>query len=165
MYATAQDLIDRFDVRLLGDLASDTDAFVAEADLPSNARIAAALTDASAVVDSALLAAGKLTQPQLDEIKTDGDPTLRRIVSDLALGDLYSARGRGVPDGHRQRVDRAEDDLAAIRRGTHAINVSRVQSSSVPGATRSRPETRSGQRRVSDSPIFGHDRGRLDPLV
>ncbi|MBC7336283.1 MAG: hypothetical protein H5U01_08445, partial [Clostridia bacterium] len=53
MLASVQDLIDRFDSRLLADLARDDGT--PETNLASNTRILSALTDASGEVRSAIL--------------------------------------------------------------------------------------------------------------
>ena len=164
-YATTQEFIDRYDVRLLGDLASDTDTRIDTPALLTDTRLLASLTDAAADIDAALMYARKLSADQLAQIQAAGDDTLRRINVDLALGYLYSGRGRGVPDGHRQRIEAATDQLAAIRKGTAVLNVDSIIQASIGTAVRSIQSTRVGQNLAADLPVLTQDRARLDPPI
>jgi phage gp36-like protein len=117
LYATCSDMAARYDVRLIGDLVSDTGAQVIAADLPTNANLLAALTDASSAVDAALFVGNRYTPAQLASLSDTGASLLRRLVSDLALIYLKRRRGRFDSEKDAALLKEVNDALKALRDG------------------------------------------------
>lgn len=97
-YATAAQLLTRFDVRVVADLCSDDDA---ESPLPAQlkdatttagAKLYAALQDASGDVEAACFVGERYTAADLVALTGNGAATLMRLVTTLALDYLYQRR-------------------------------------------------------------------------
>lgn len=132
-YAAASDLIARKDVNVLGDLVSDSGARVSSAGLASDTNMAAALDDASGLVDSALLQGKRYSTADLSALTGNSAAYLKRIVCDIAfwlLWDRKPAYG-GVEDraGAREQARQALDDL---RTGKHIFDVEAVKEAGLP---------------------------------
>lgn len=126
--ATAQNLIDRFDTRVVGDMVLDTNAQAPKADLLDNGteagkRVEIAIEDATADIESAVLSSGVYSPAQLTEAFTDGNATLIRTTCSLAMGYLYDRRGVGVPDNHQTLIDSARDAISSFKRGEDVLNI------------------------------------------
>ena len=78
-YASVADLKKRFDVRTLGDLASDDGTQVASANLPADENVLAALDDASGEIDSAVLVARRYTTSDLTALTGNSLAYLKRL--------------------------------------------------------------------------------------
>lgn len=98
-YATPAQLLERFDLRVIGDLASDADVRVTAAQIPTNARVLAALEDASGAIRSAALARGAYSDGQLDAFALANDPLLVRLTCSMAMVYMAQARGRDTDEG------------------------------------------------------------------
>lgn len=154
VYATGAQMIERYDVRLLGDLVSDDDTRVASGSVAESARLVACLADASAQMDRALMAANRYTKAQLDAIKADGDASLIRLCCDLTLGLLFAARGTGPSDGHRRIIDDANDALDMILAGKHALNLDVARTAGLTSAQTPTLVDQGNMGRVTVSPFF-----------
>lgn len=99
-YASAQDLLDRFDARRIGDLILDDDksARATVGQILSSAVVSVALTDASGMVDAACQAGEKYTQADLTNMAGTGLNLLKWITCSLAYGLLVRRRGHNAPD-------------------------------------------------------------------
>lgn len=105
-YATTQDLIDRFDQDEL-DQVADAGAGFADPD-----RLARALSDADAEIDSALIGRYALPMAPVPEL-------LVRIASDLARESLYIDKPH---DEVTARAERARVLLLQIAKGTMRLD-------------------------------------------
>lgn len=119
VYATAADLLVRYDRRMVADLISDSG--LSDPNPTTSAVVSAALADASAEIDRAALYGKRYTLDDLALLGTAEDPTLKRMACDLAMGLLYARRGRGVPDGHQEMIDATRDALEDLRAGRHIL--------------------------------------------
>jgi phage gp36-like protein len=164
-YATASELTARYDARLIGDLATDdnTREDAATINAGSAPRVEAALADASADIDAALLSTKRYTRTQLDALQATPDPFLRMLCVDLALGRMYATRGRGMPDGHQTIFDSASERLADLRHGKITLELDAAIEAGIGGISRVLPSSRVYQYRISDRPLYPDDRGQLDP--
>jgi phage gp36-like protein len=129
MLVTVQNLMDRFDVRELGQLASDTNTPLNPAQLLNASPIIAALEDASAAVLSALYVAYKYTPSDIQQILGETDsPTddslylLVRIVCDLAIVYLAQRRGRDYKEKF-PLVAESLEMLQKLREGERVLNL------------------------------------------
>ena len=130
--ATGADLLARYDVDLVGDLATD-DRETQDRDLvPTLPKVLVALEDASGEVQAGLLAGGKYTVAQLDGLTGIARSHLKRIVCGLAMAALYQRRPEAA-DG--EMIDRltkdSRDALLAIRRGENVFGLQEEINASV----------------------------------
>lgn len=91
-YAASTDLIARFDVRTVRELASDVDAPIDAADLATNDRVLACLKDASGMVEAACTVGERYTPDDLGTLTGVSLQLLKRLVCDLTIGLLFLAR-------------------------------------------------------------------------
>lgn len=116
-YATAQDLLLRYDARRVSDLVSDTGSRSVYPD--QSPVVAAVLDDASGMVESACRASQRYTANDLQALTGNTSALLKRLVCDLAFGLLVARRGYSSQD---QRVmapqtEAANGMLEMLRRG------------------------------------------------
>ncbi len=124
-YATADDLIARYDVDLIGDLTTD-DRDTQDRDLidGSNEKLSVALEDASGEVDVALLAGGHYTVAQLEGLTGNSRSHLVRIVCALAMAALYQRRPEATDAESIERLTKdARDAIKALRRGENVFGL------------------------------------------
>jgi len=133
-YADAADLILRKDARTLGDLVSDTGVRVAEGVLEDDERIAAALEDASGMVDAAVLQSKRYTAAELSALTGNSLAHLKRLVCDIAFWLLWERRpSYGIDDpGREQAWTRSREALKALREGVEIFEVSGVPEAGLP---------------------------------
>ncbi len=117
-YASASDLTARYDTRIIQDLASDTGTAVSSGALATDAKVAAALDDASGRIDSALTVARIYSTDDLDDLTGNSLALLKRITCELAMAFLISRRQEKLLDGSVAEVEqKSEDYLDRLRKG------------------------------------------------
>lgn len=131
-YATVAQLLNRKDHRTIGDLVSDDGSQVSEAALASNAKVTAALDDASGMIDAALLAGSRYTTAQLAALTGNSQAYLIRITCEIAVALLYDRRPLYDVDGFKKAMELSEAHLERLRKGEHVFDVIEVQESGVP---------------------------------
>jgi phage gp36-like protein len=99
-YASASDMLTRYDPRPIGDLVKDDGSRASPSTLLNDPVLAAALQDASGLVDSATLVGGRYSPGDLAGLAPTDNTTLflKRLVCDLAYGLLISRRGYSRAD-------------------------------------------------------------------
>lgn len=116
-YATAQNLLDRYDARRIADLVSDSGTRTLAPQ--SSPVLLACLDDASGEVDAACRVAQRYTSADLSGLTGNANALLVRLVCDLAYGMLVARRGYAANDNAvmapREKI--AFDMLEALRRG------------------------------------------------
>lgn len=135
-YATGDDLIARYDVDLIGDLATD-DRETLDRDLVADhPKVQTALGDASGELEVALLAGGRYSVEQLESLTGNSLNHLKSIVCGLAMAALYRRRPEAAKREHIE--DLTEDARAAIkslRRGENLFGLTEHIEASVPEIT------------------------------
>jgi phage gp36-like protein len=91
--ASPQDLLDRFDARLLGQLVNDTQTPLDPTQFLSSPVAQAALDDATGIVYAALFVAYKYTATQIAGVTAESASLLKRLCCDLAIVMLCQRRG------------------------------------------------------------------------
>lgn len=116
-YATAQDLLNRYDARRVADLVSDAGSRTLAPQ--SSPVLLACLDDASGEVDAACRVAQRYTQADLLGLTGNANALLVRLVCDLAYGMLVARRGYTANDSAvmAPREKLAFDTLESLRRG------------------------------------------------
>jgi phage gp36-like protein len=131
-YATGQDLIDRYDVDLVGDLATDDRATQDRDLVATSTKVAVALEDASGEVEAALLAGGRYTAGQLSTLTGGALSHLKRIVCGLAMAALYQRRPEAADGDMIDRLTKnSRDAIQALMRGENVFGLPSVIDASV----------------------------------
>lgn len=123
-YADGDDLIARYDVDLIGDLASDDRETQDRNDVADHPHVLTALEDASGEVDAALLAGARYTVVQLEGLTGRALSHLKSIVCGLAMAALHERRPESVDSQLIERItQRARDAILALRRGDNVFGL------------------------------------------
>jgi len=131
MLASVQDLIDRFDSRLLADLARDDG--LPEADLSNNPRILSALRDASGEVRSAILQGKRYTMDDIAALEEDDAAFLKRLVCTRAVLNLAAARVSVYgEENYRAAQEWVEEKLKQLARGERIFATPGAQDAGLP---------------------------------
>jgi len=114
-YATPQDLIDRYDQRVLADLASDDGT---PGTVPTSRRISAALDAAGGQIDAACQAGQVYSADDLAGLTGNARALLVDLVCELAMVRLMSTRLEKYGNDQVEAVrKRCEEYLDRLRRG------------------------------------------------
>lgn len=131
MLASVEDLLARWDMRLLADLAGDTGQ--PEQNLGSNPRILAALKGASGQLRSAILKGRRYTLEELEHLSEEDAAYLKDIVCALAVLRLAACRvstiGSEVWEALRKDC---QEQLAALERGERIFATPAAQDAGLP---------------------------------
>jgi len=126
-YATGADLITRYDVDVVGVLATDDRSAPDRSAVPSHPAVSAALADASGEVDAALEAGGRYTSDQLSALTGNRLSHLVRITCAIAIAHLYERRAVDFPDQAEAAAKQARQHLEALRRGVNVFGIPEAQ--------------------------------------
>lgn len=131
MLATVQDLIDRFDQRLLADLARDDGT--PETNLANSPRVLSALSDASGEVRSAILQGKRYTLEDLANLDPDDAAFLKRLVCTRALLNLAAARVNVFgEENYRAAQQWVEEKLGQLASGERIFASPAAQDAGLP---------------------------------
>lgn len=118
-YATGEDMVARYDVRLLGDLARDDGTQEPAASVPVNPNLLAMLSDAYGQIVAKIVVMDRYTLSQIDpaNLSPAALAYLTRLNCDMALIYLKQRRGK-----YNEKVDgpmnkRNEESLKALQDG------------------------------------------------
>jgi phage gp36-like protein len=123
-YAAGTDFVARYDVRLIGDLISDTGTQVPAASVPDNPNLLAALTDASSAIDAAVFVGNRYTPAQMASLSATAAAFLTRLTCDLALVYLKRRRGRFDAEKDAALLKEVNETLDALRKGDDLLLLS-----------------------------------------
>ena len=153
-YATASQLSDHIDTRLLAQLSSDdgTDGAI---NLTTNTALAAALERASSDVQSHVLRGQMYSSSDLDTLQTAEDTTLLGLVCDLTLFHLAVRRGGDISPAILERYRAAKDTLKALASGAQIFGLDTGAASAGTGQIKViNSNTRDNLNLVSDVQFF-----------
>jgi phage gp36-like protein len=111
-YATYQNLIARYDSRIINELSNDNDD-----SNPNLTNIDIALQDASSEIMLSCLAGEIYSKLDLDLLYANGDNSLIRLTCELAAKNLFTRRLNGAPSDLKLSFDWSEMVLNQIREG------------------------------------------------
>lgn len=140
-YATAAQLLARYDSRRVAELNSDTGSPVTPSDPVSiSTPVGAALYDATAMVDTAMQAGKRYTKTDLAALIADADATkgapIVRVVCDIAYARLMMRRG--LPAAEIDRLCPGYKDALAwiedLRSGKTVLDISGALTAGLPAA-------------------------------
>ena len=124
-FATATDMIARYDSRTLGDLVADDGARVPEGALASDSKMTAALNSATGELKAALLQGERYTVTELESLTAESQAFLVDLTCRVAFWRLWSRKPYSQSfDGVRQ-VAKSEytDALEMLRTGAHVFEL------------------------------------------
>lgn len=117
-YATATDMINRFDSRTMGDVVSDDGDAATEAELATDSKLAAALASASGEVESAVLAGGMYSITDLAGLTGNAQALLVDLTCSIAMCKLLKRRVSERTEAlMKVTCDDAREKLTELRRG------------------------------------------------
>ena len=116
-YATGEEFVQRYDVRLIGDLVKDDGVQASQTLIPTHPVVLALLGDASGAIDAALLVGNRYTPAQLADLSATAASFLRRLTSDLTLIYLKRRRGRFDPEKDGALLKEINATLDSLRKG------------------------------------------------
>ncbi len=135
-YATGDDLIARYDVDQVGDLATDEREELDRSEVPDHPNVAAALLDASGEIDAALLAGGRYTPEQLAGLTGNTANHLIRITCAVAMANLIERRperaSKELADAYRKT---SEGWLNKLRNGENVFGIIAATAGTIDIAT------------------------------
>jgi phage gp36-like protein len=129
-YATATQLIERYDPRDIAEMASDTG--IAIDDVGTDPNVLAALDDASGEVETALLQGGRYTVSDLTGLTGNSKSHLIRMTCDVAIALLFARRPLYAFERYEKARDLAEKHLDRLRKGDAVFNLSDMATASLP---------------------------------
>lgn len=120
-YATGHDFLQRYDVRLVGDLVRDDGLQESAGGVPAHPVLLAALADSSAAIDSAVYVGNRYTPAQMAALAPTAQSFLCRLACDLALLYLKRRRGRFDQDRDAALLAETQTTLQSLRDGTDLL--------------------------------------------
>ena len=136
-YASAQDLLNRYDSRRIGDLAGDVGVRLTESQILTDSKVAAALDDASGKVMAAIKRANRYTDSELNALTGVSLAYLKRITCDMAFAYLNMRRGYGAAEVEAQAPGyrTALEDLNRLGNGEMIFDVESKREAGNPSYT------------------------------
>lgn len=135
-YATGDDLIARYDIDLVGDLATDDRETLLREDVADNARVVTAIEDASGEVEVALTAGRRYSVEQLSALTGNTANHLKQIVCALAVAALHRRRPESAKEEFIQSLTKdAREAVQALRRGENVFGLDEALNAGVVEAT------------------------------
>jgi phage gp36-like protein len=121
-FASPSDLIERYDARIVADLASDSGT--PAGDVATDTRILTALDDGAGRILAACLNGQIYTEDDLNALTGSSLALLKRINCELAMVFLMGRRPeKFASDDYRQAMESAEQYLELLRKGERLFNV------------------------------------------
>lgn len=130
--ATADDMIARYDSRILGDLCSSNKVQIPEDELSTNSVMTTALSTATGRIKSTVLRAKRYTIEELEALTGDAQDFLKDLVCRAAILSLYRRKGY-ANDKVRDEIQKIhEADMESLRKGDDVFDISRAQVAGIP---------------------------------
>lgn len=122
-YATAAQVLERKDWRDIGDLVSDDGDQVSEAGLATDAKLTAAIADASGDIETALFAGGRYDASDLEGLTGNAASHLVRITTEITMYHLLCRRPRANSEMLEYYAKLRETYLDPLRQGQNVFNI------------------------------------------
>lgn len=134
-YATAADMIARYDVRTIGDLVFDDGTAADSSDISSSSVVTAALDDAAGEIEAALLRGGRYTRADLQSLTGNSLSYLKRINCKLAFWYLWERRPAWDNDQYEQSKADARRVIQQLASGQEIFDLDKVVDAGTPMVT------------------------------
>lgn len=134
-YASAADMIVRYDVRTLGDLLTDDSQRQSPAQVLASDTLTAMLADASGEIDAALRVGQRYTAANLAALTGNSLALLKRITCQIAMRMLWERRPY-LNEVQEQARDESQDKsrrmLEKLRKGEAIFDIADVPDAGLP---------------------------------
>ena len=131
-YATGTDLVDCFDVDLIGDLAQDTREPIEASTVKTHPNVLRMLGQASGEIDTALIAGGRYQPSQLASLTDSSRDHLIRVTCTIAMALLFRRRpSQAMAELAKPFYDDKEKYLKDLRTGQNLFNIAENKAASV----------------------------------
>lgn len=135
-YADADDLIARYDTRILGDLVNDSGERITEAELSGNSKITTALEGASGELNANVLRGNRYSVSDISALTGNDLVFLKDIICTLAFARLYRRRSWvEISDSMKESMEYAERKLKALGNGEVIFNIEDTRNAGAPSVT------------------------------
>jgi phage gp36-like protein len=124
--ATGDDLVKRFDVRLIGDLATDSGSTLDVGDVATHPNVVAALEDAAGEMVVALQVGGRYTEADLLGLSGFSLAHAKRIQCDIAMALLMKRRPIVGEEESREIAKQSRDHLKRLSGGENVFGIPAV---------------------------------------
>lgn len=151
-YITEVELLEGFDDRTVGQLASDTGTAVTLDG--TSVEIKNAIERASAMVESGALRGGRYSLADLAALKTADDWSLKGLVAELTIGKLYERRPGTIPQDMKDMLRTAHEKIEALEKGDRIFNDAGAIVSGKPKVVLLSRFERQQLNMVADQPFF-----------
>lgn len=131
-YATADDMIARYDSRTLGELVTDDGQRAEEVELSTNAKMTTALSTATGHVNAACLRGNRYTVAELEALTGESAEYLNDIVCAQAFWILWRRRPYGDDALRKAAKEEADMALEQLRTGDMVFDVDAVKDAGIP---------------------------------
>lgn len=122
-YATPQELVERFDLRTVGQLVTDDQQQLSHTAVVAHQNVLTALQDASGRVESALLHGGRYKVTDLTSLSDNSQNYLKLIVCTLAMVSLLRRRPGCFTELLSQLTAEAEEHIKQLKSGSEVFNL------------------------------------------
>lgn len=131
-YADGNDLVDRYDARVIADVVRDDNTSVPIADVPSHPRVMSALDDASGEFEISLVAGKRYSIKDLEGLSGNNLAMRKRIVCDIAMSYLLQRRASRKPEDAGAAAKLAERHLKRLRDGDVVFSLEPQEDAGLP---------------------------------
>jgi len=133
-FATATDMVDRYDSETLGDLVTDNEDSLSESELLSSSKMTTALAGATGDVIAACLRGERYTRADLDGLTGDSLAYLKDITCAFAFWRLWKRKPYlGSMDDRRQSAQEDyREALDMLNRGDRVFDIDTAQQAGRP---------------------------------
>lgn len=127
-YATATDMISRFDVRNVGDIVSDDGTRATPTELETDPKLTAALDSAAGHINAACLQGERYTVSDLAGLDGDSKAYLVDINCTVAWAALWRRKSYTEDSQTRsEAIQRADEELTRLRSGEWVFDVAEAK--------------------------------------
>ena len=116
-FATAEEFLQRYDARIVGDLVADDGDQVTSSALLSDTNLQAALNAPSGDIEAACMVGERYVPADLAALTGNSLYLLKRICCDIAMAFLLRRRPSNDPERDAARLELAEQHLIRLRKG------------------------------------------------
>lgn len=131
-FATAADMVARYDVRTLGDLCGDDGHRIPEEDLAINVPMTKALQTATGKIKAAVLRAERYTTAELDALTGESKQYLIELTCQIAFWCLWKRKPYKDDQQRKEIKQDADDALELLRKGDHVFDIDRQKDAGTP---------------------------------
>lgn len=124
--ATGDDLVSRFDVRLIGDLATDTGSTLPVVDVASHPNVLMALEDAMGEMVVALQVGGRYSESDLTDLTGYNLAHAKRINCDIAMALLIKRRPIVGEEQAKEIAKQSREHLKRLSDGENVFGIPAV---------------------------------------